>query len=67
MECKSVVNAFKRINQNYINFLKKECEVYNTDFEDDFIRDNYGKAENISVDYAIMEKLYKRICFTSNF
>jgi mannose-1-phosphate guanylyltransferase len=30
--------------------------VYNTEFEDDFIRDNYGKAENISVDYAIMEK-----------
>jgi mannose-1-phosphate guanylyltransferase len=29
--------------------------VYNTDFEDDFIRDNYGKSENISVDYAIME------------
>ena len=30
--------------------------MYNTEFEDDFIRDNYGKAENISVDYAIMEK-----------
>ena len=30
--------------------------MYNSDFEDDFIRDNYGKAENISVDYAIMEK-----------
>jgi mannose-1-phosphate guanylyltransferase len=24
--------------------------------EDDFIKDNYGKSENISVDYAIMEK-----------
>ncbi len=34
----------------------KELIVYNTEFEDDFIRDNYGKAENISVDYAIMEK-----------
>ena len=25
-------------------------------FEDDFIRDNYGKSENVSVDYAIIEK-----------
>jgi len=29
--------------------------MYNTNLENDFVRDNYGKAENISVDYAIME------------
>ena len=30
--------------------------MYNTDAEDDFIAKNYPNAENISVDYAIMEK-----------
>ena len=34
---------------------KTGIPTYNTEFEDDFIRDNYAKAENISVDYAIME------------
>nr|WP_321236336.1 mannose-1-phosphate guanylyltransferase [uncultured Psychroserpens sp.] len=52
---KSVVEAFK-INQPTLYALfESGCDVYNTDFEDDFVRDNYGKAENISVDYAIME------------
>ena len=35
------------------------CEgihVYNTEFEDDFIKDNYAVAENISIDYGIMQK-----------
>ena len=36
--------------------LFKEGEaVYNTPEEWAFVKDNYGKAENISVDYAIME------------
>ena len=30
--------------------------VYNTDFEADFIEDNYRSAENISIDYGIMQK-----------
>ena len=38
------------------NLFVEGLEVYNTDFEDDFVRDNYAKAANISVDYAIMEK-----------
>ena len=51
----SVVNAYKKNQPNLYQLFEKGIEVYNTDFEDDFIRDNYGKAENISVDYAIME------------
>ena len=31
-------------------------DVYNTDFEDDFIEQHYAKADNISIDYAIMER-----------
>ncbi len=52
---KSIVNAFKKHQPNLFNLFEKGIKVYNTDFEDDFIRDNYEKAENISVDYAIME------------
>ncbi|RLD29690.1 MAG: mannose-1-phosphate guanylyltransferase [Bacteroidetes bacterium] len=51
----SVVEAFKSCQPQLFDLFKKGIEVYNTDFEDDFVRDNYGKAENISVDYAIME------------
>jgi len=53
---KSVVEAFKSNQPKLYALFEKGISVYNTDFEDDFIRDNYGKAENISVDYAIMEK-----------
>jgi mannose-1-phosphate guanylyltransferase len=53
---KSVINAFKINQPDLFSLFEKGIEVYNTDFEDDFVRDNYGKAENISVDYAIIEK-----------
>ena len=52
---KSAVKAFKSCQPKLYNLFEEGKDVYNTDFEDDFIRDNYGKAENISVDYAIME------------
>ena len=52
----SVLKAFKNNQPSLYSLFEKGIEVYNTDFEDDFVRDNYGKAENISVDYAIMEK-----------
>ena len=52
---KSVVNAFKDHQPKLFQLFEKGISVYNTDFEDDFIRDNYEKAENISVDYALME------------
>jgi len=53
---KSVVNAFEGCQPKLFDLFKKGIDVYNTDFEDDFIRDNYAKSENISVDYAIIEK-----------
>ena len=53
---KSVINAFKNNQPELYDLFEKGAEVYNTNFEDDFIQENYYKAENISVDYAIMEK-----------
>ncbi|MFC4721399.1 mannose-1-phosphate guanylyltransferase [Geojedonia litorea] len=53
---KSVISAF-RINQpNLYAIFESGVEVYNTDKEEAFIEENYSKSENISVDYAIMEK-----------
>jgi len=51
----SVINAYKKNQPNLYQLFEKGIAVYNTGFEDDFIRDNYSKSENISVDYAIME------------
>ena len=53
---KTVINTFKSNQPELFELFESGFNVYNTEFEDDFIRDNYGKAENISVDYAIMEK-----------
>ena len=52
---KSVIEAFKTNKTDLHNLFLEGYDVYNTDLEDDFIKDNYGKAENVSVDYAIME------------
>jgi mannose-1-phosphate guanylyltransferase len=53
---KTVVNAFKSNQPVLFELFNNGYSVYNTEFEDDFIKENYTKAENISVDYAIMEK-----------
>ncbi|MEM5540485.1 mannose-1-phosphate guanylyltransferase [Olleya sp. AS48] len=51
----SVIKAFESNQPELFDLFKTGMATYNTEFEDDFIRDNYPKAENISVDYAIME------------
>ncbi len=53
---KTVVAAFKNNQPKLFELFEKGYSVYNTEFEDDFIKENYVKAENISVDYALMEK-----------
>ena len=53
---KSVVAAFKYNQPLLYELFENGLSVYNTDQEYDFIQENYAKAENISVDYAIMEK-----------
>ena len=64
---KSVVRAFQNNQPELYNLFEKGIAVYNTNLEDDFIRDNYGKAENISVDYAIMEKSNKVYVLVAEF
>ena len=52
----SCLKAFKTNQPKLYSLFESGLGVYNTAFEDDFIRDNYAKAENVSVDYAIMEQ-----------
>ncbi len=52
---KSVIAAFQNNQSTLFELFKKGIPVYNTNEENDFIQENYAKAENISVDYAIME------------
>lgn len=51
----SVTNAFKTFQPDMYNHFMAGYEAYNTPAEKDFILENYQKAENISIDYAVME------------
>lgn len=51
----SVVEAFQNKQPKLFELFQKGTDVYNTSKEEAFIEENYAKAENISVDYAIME------------
>ena len=53
---KSVIEAFQNNQPELYKLFEAGYESYNTDREEVFIQENYAKAENISVDYAIMEQ-----------
>mgnify|MGYP005990468151 CR=1 FL=1 len=53
---KSIIKAFKNHLPEMIDILDDGNNVYNSDFEDDFIKSNYAKCENISIDFGIMER-----------
>lgn len=53
---KSVIAAFKNNQEELFALFERGMTIYNTEKESEFIADNYPKAENVSVDYAIMEK-----------
>lgn len=52
---KTIVDAFKTYQPTQFSLFEKGMSVYNTADEQSFINDNYPKAENISIDYAILE------------
>jgi len=51
----SVLKAFEKNQPELFNLFNNAEALYNTKDEAEFIRDNYEKSENISVDYAILE------------
>ena len=53
---KSITQAFSKFQPEMNNLFFRGFDKYNTAAEKEFIDDNYAEAENISIDYAILEK-----------
>ncbi len=53
---KSITEAFERFQPQMNALFQKGFDSYNTNDEKYFILQNYESAENISIDYAVMEK-----------
>lgn len=51
----TVMKAFKNFQPVMTELFENGYNSYNTPEEKDFINENYAKADNISIDYAIME------------
>lgn len=52
---KTIVDAFKAFQTEQYQLFNSGIEAYNTPEEKKFIAKNYALAENISIDYAILE------------
>ena len=53
---KSIISAFEKYLPVMNALFSEGIPVYNTEDEKNFVSENYGLAENISIDYGIMEK-----------
>jgi mannose-1-phosphate guanylyltransferase len=53
---KAVTDAFEKFQPQLFALFQQGNDSYNTSAEHDFIAENYASAENISIDYAVMEK-----------
>ncbi len=53
---KSILDAFDRFQPEMNALFMKGFDDYNTEKESAFISDNYAKSENVSIDYAVLEK-----------
>ncbi|MHC5202881.1 mannose-1-phosphate guanylyltransferase [Myroides sp. LJL119] len=52
----AILDAFQRYQPKMTELFQAGYSSYNTDKEPDFIDKNYHKAQDISIDYAVMEK-----------
>ena len=53
---KSILEAFEKFQPQMNALFQEGFESYNTTTEAHFINQNYAKSENVSIDYAILEK-----------
>ena len=53
---KSIIKSFEKSLDEMCTLFNAGNSYWNTNKEADFIEDNYGKADNVSIDYGIMEK-----------
>jgi mannose-1-phosphate guanylyltransferase len=52
---KTIIEAFETFQPQMNDLFLKGWESYNTNAENAFIEENYALAENVSIDYAVME------------
>ncbi|MBA5794097.1 mannose-1-phosphate guanylyltransferase [Flavobacterium sp. xlx-214] len=53
---KAILQAFEKYQPEMYQLFHAGKDAFNTADEKQFIADNYSKADNISIDYAVMEK-----------
>ena len=53
---RTILDAFMKYQPSQYQLFNKGSDYYNTDKEIDFINQHYAEADNISIDYAILEK-----------
>jgi mannose-1-phosphate guanylyltransferase len=64
---KSILNSFKKSLPEMYAMFQKGNSCWNTSEEFKFIADHYPKAENISIDYGIMEKAENVFVLSTDF
>ena len=64
---KSITNAFEHFQPVMNNLFYEGYDFYQTADERQFINENYEKAENISIDYAILEKAHNVFVLPATF
>ena len=53
---KTIIQAFEKYQPSQYELFQQGVDAYNTEREAEFIQTQYGKADNISIDYAILEQ-----------
>jgi mannose-1-phosphate guanylyltransferase len=64
---KSITEAFEKFQPQMNALFLNGWKEYNTDAEKAFIERNYATAENVSIDYAVMEKAENVYVFPATF
>lgn len=52
----TIIRAFQEHQPTQYELFRRGIPAYNTEKEQGFIQENYPKAENVSIDYAILER-----------
>lgn len=63
----AIISSFKKYQPEMFSLFESGNEVYNTSEEKSFIEKNYPKSDNISIDYAILEKAQNVYVLPSDF
>jgi len=62
-----ILESFKKYQPETFRLFEAGNDYYNTDREQEFLDENYHKTQNVSIDYAIMEKSDSVYVITAKF